>query len=302
MKISVITPFFDGNAYLGKYLEMMLANEKKLSESNASCGTDYAMEVILVNDSPGVGVGIPALYRQKDNWHVIENERNMGIHASRVKGLQKATGEYVMFLDQDDYITDEAMLTFLQTAVAEGSDVIVSNAYFETPSVTNLLYRTDYQKERVGDLSTYLCVGTQIVSPGQCALRVDAIPAEWTQNTISQNGADDYFLWLLLLGRQRTFFYVDLPLYTHHYTGENLSGSTEQTDASVLEFLEPLRRSKALDKGEVDLLERMIRYKATFRKSGLFGKIFSSFVNMDLFFDNLLFKKRTKTPYGFNRS
>ena len=163
------------------------------------------------------------------------------------------------------------------------------------------MYRTAYQKERVGDLQVYLCVGTQIVSPGQCVIRADAIPHEWKENLLSANGADDYFLWLLLLGKEMEFGYIDKPLYTHKYTGENISASTEKTDASVLEFLPLLQKSGAFEVEEISLLRRMITYKAAFRKGGAVTKILLSIKNFDIFFDNLIFKKRTKTPYGFNR-
>ena len=110
MKISVITPFYDGNTYMSRYQQMMLANEARLSESNRTGGSDFSMEVILVNDSPKIPVALSALYRQKENWKVLTNETNIGIHGSRVRGLSRATGDYVMFLDQDDIISSHYFL------------------------------------------------------------------------------------------------------------------------------------------------------------------------------------------------
>ena len=164
-----------------------------------------------------------------------------------------------------------------------------------------MLYRTEYQKNRVGSLDVYLTVGTQIVSPGQCAIPRQAIPEFWCSHILKTNGADDYFLWLLLLGNGVKFSYVDLPLYTHAYTGENISGATTQTDASVYEFIPLLRESKSLEEEEVATLERMIRYKAQFRVSNFLKKGILSLANLDLFVNNLIFKKKSQTPYGFNR-
>ena len=301
MKISVITTFFNGNAFMPRYQQMMIANEEKLIEANQKSGSDYSMEVIIVNDSPKERVALHALYSMKKNWMVINNKENLGIHGSRIVGLNAASGDMVVFLDQDDELTDDALLTFLQMASHNENKIIVSNCNFQTKNETNLLYRTDYQKDRVGDLEVYLCVGTQIVSPGQCAVPKVLIPDVWREHPLKHNGADDYFLWLLLLGMGIGFCYVDMPLYTHVYTGENISNATEHTDTSVFEFIPYLKESKLLEKDEVDMLERMIHYKADFRKSGVVGKCVLSLKNLDIFVNNLIFKKRTKTPYGFNR-
>ncbi|MCR4674034.1 MAG: glycosyltransferase family 2 protein [Lachnospiraceae bacterium] len=301
MKISVITTFYDGNKYMPAYQEMMVANEQKITEANQKSGSDYSMEVIIINDSPKIHVTLQALNASKKNWIVHSNERNLGIHGSRVEGLKIATGDYIVFLDQDDVLREDALLTFLQMASANEMKVIVSNCNFETKSGVNLLYRTDYQKQRVGSFDVYLCVGTQIVSPGQCAIPRIIIPDVWKENILKHNGADDYFLWLLLLGMGIGFSYVDMPLYTHVYTGENISETTAQTDRSVYEFIPYLRSSGFLQKEDVDLLERMMHYKAEFRKGNLVKKGILSLKNIDIFINNFIFKKKSKTPYGFNR-
>lgn len=301
MKISVITTFYNGNAYMADYQKMMIANEEKLKEANAKSGSEYSMEVIIINDSPKERVALHAIYASKKNWFVYNNETNLGIHGSRVKGLSYASGDYIVFLDQDDQLSNDALLTFLQMATHNANKVIVSNCNFQTQNGTNLLYRTDYQKQRVGDYDVYLCVGTQIVSPGQCAIPKALIPDVWKENILHHNGADDYFLWILLLGMGIGFCYVDMPLYTHVYTGENISNATEQTDVSTYEFLPYLRSCGFVGSEEVDLLERMIRYKAAFRKGNLLKKGILSLQNLDIFVNNLIFKKKSKTPYGFNR-
>ena len=302
MKISMIVTLFHGNRYIERLQQMMIANEEKLIESNQKNHSEFEMEVIFVNDSPDERVALSALYAAtKKNWLLINNEVNLGIHGARVEGLKRADGDYVLFLDQDDYLQDETALVFLTEAGRHPGRVLVSNCLFELKDRTNLLYRTDYQKERVGSLEVYLTVGTQIVSPGQCAIPKELIPKYWCDHLLKTNGADDYYLWLLMLGNGEKFYYVDKPLYTHAYTGENLSGATAQTDASIYEFLPLLRESGSLDEEEVATLERMIRYKAQFRVSNIAKKAILSLRNLDLFINNLIFKKKSETPYGFNR-
>ena len=301
MRISFITPFYEGNEYMPAYQVMMGKNEEKLKSSNAVDKTDLSMEVILVNDSPKTAVRLDGIYSGKENWHIITNKTNSGIHASRVRGLEAATGDVICFLDQDDKIKPEAAFEFLRSAERHPYKVIVANGDFETKGGKNLIYRTDAHKEMVGDLSAYIKIGTQIISPGQCAIPRSVIPEFWKEHIMGKNGADDYFLWLLLLGQGIGFHYLDRNLYTHSYTGGNLSADTKVTDASTYEFIDIMEQGSFLSKDELMTLKRMIGYKADFRSSGPAKKIGLSLKNPDLIAANIIYKMRTKTPYGFNR-
>ena len=73
----------------------------------------------------------------------------------------------------------------------------VDNAKLEQADGTYLKwYRTKAHQQLAWDLPTYLKVGTQIISPGQCLIKKKAIPEFWKTNLVRVNGADDYYLWL----------------------------------------------------------------------------------------------------------
>ncbi len=302
MKVSVITPFYYGNEYMPAYEEMLAKNESSLSSGDV-------LEVLIINDSPEVAVELSGLHASRRNWRVITNAKNMGIHASRIHGLSESTGDYVIFLDQDDSLAEDAIVCFLEIARERAGEdgsrlcyqVIVSNALLEQSDGSWMQwYRTAYHKNQIERQDTYLKVGTQIISPGQCMLAREIIPREWLTNVLTINGADDYFLWLLMLQKGIGFYYLDEALYMHSRTGENVSGSTEQTDRSTEQFISYLQK---LDypSGSLRLLQRQTRYKATFRNGGLLKKAFSSLLNIDLFWANLSFKVLSRTGYGFNR-
>ena len=301
MRISFITPFYEGNSYMPAYQAMMGKNEEKLKSSNSVDGTDLSMEVILVNDSPKTAIRLDGIYAGRENWHIVTNKTNSGIHASRVNGLSHATGDVVCFLDQDDKIKPEAAFEFLLCAGRHPYKVIVANGDFEIKGGKNRIYRTDAHKEMIGELPAYLKVGTQIISPGQCAIPRSVIPEFWCSHIMGKNGADDYFLWLLLLGQGIGFHYLDRNLYTHSFTGGNLSADTTVTDESTYEFIDLMEQGSFLSSDEIRTLKRMISYKADFRASGPVKKLGLTVKNIDLFSANLLYKMRTKTPYGFNR-
>ncbi|SDB46476.1 Glycosyl transferase family 2 [Pseudobutyrivibrio sp. YE44] len=294
MKISVITPYYQGDKYMDAYVDSMLKNQQSLK------AVGHELEVILVNDSPWKKLEAPQ--QEEQFLKVITNPENKGIHYSRVSGLKEATGEYIMFLDQDDIIEKDALVKLLKAITKSQADIEVANASLEQSDGTKLLwYRNAYHKSLVGDLTTYLRIGIQIISPGQCLIKKDAIPEFWTSHIMSKNGADDYFLWLLLLAKKAVFHYHDEALYTHKYTAANLSADTTVTDESVYDFIDMLNDCDYFTQEDIFTLHEMISYKNQFRASGTFGKITCSLANLGLFIDNLKFKKKTGTGYGFNR-
>ena len=302
MKVSVITPFYYGNDYIHDYETMMAANERSLIPGDV-------LEVVLVNDSPGVAVGLSGIYSSRPNWRIIANQRNVGIHASRIHGLTESSGDYVIFLDQDDILADDAIACLLEEARRLAKDdsqrmcyqVIVANAGLEQQDGDIVpWYRTDFHKKQIGSLRTYLTVGTQIMSPGQCMMAREIIPREWMTHVVTENGADDYFLWLMLLEKGIAFHYYDDILYEHRMTQRNLSADTGQTDLSTEQFINYLEEMD-FSRRALRILKRQTAYKHDFREGGLGQKIGQSLGHPLLFAINLWFKLRTRTPYGFNR-
>ena len=317
MKVSIITAFYHGNAYMDQYVAAIRANQRHMNLGDE-------LEAVIVNDSPDDPVQLPVDGSSCNIW-VFEQKKNGGIHRARVRGLQECKGEYVMFLDQDDLIAEDAIAkhvekiklwkkqmvtanarspmvrgTYLERLVLH--PVSVSNAYLEQADGSNVLwYRSEYHKHKVVDYKTYLKVGVQIVSPGQCLVPKKMIPPIWQTKICKKNGADDYYLWLLLLADCVPFTMLDEPLYIHKHTGENLSSDTKKMDNSTYEFIKYLKEGSVVSKKDIATLERMTKYKDDFRNGGAGTKLLSTCRNLDIFIANAIFKVRSKTPYGFNR-
>jgi glycosyltransferase involved in cell wall biosynthesis len=273
----------------------MDANREALAKAN------HELEVILVNDSPWKTLQVEE--GGKDYIKVITNPENKGIHYSRVAGLKASSGDCIMFLDQDDLIEKDALSQMAESLEAAGADMIIANAKLQQADGSYLdWYRTTEHWNVVWNLPTYLNIGIQIISPGQCLIKKEAIPEFWQENIVRINGSDDYYLWVLMLAAGKRAGLLKKSLYIHNYTGKNLSADTKNTDDSVYDFLELLYDCDYFKKEDIVKMHEMITYKAQFRSSGAFGKICCSLANLDIFIANLKFKRITKTPYGFNRS
>ena len=92
-KISIIIPVYNVEKYLEKCLQSI---EKQIFD-------DY--EVILVDDgSPDISEKIIDELAKKDNRIVCVHKENGGVSSARNAGLKIATGEYVIFIDGDDWV------------------------------------------------------------------------------------------------------------------------------------------------------------------------------------------------------
>ena len=117
MKISLIIPVYNVESYLGKCLDTVESQTYKDSE------------VIIVNDgSTDNSLEIIEKYVARNKNFQNFTIKNSGLGGARNYGLTKATGEYVVFLDSDDYISSDCLEKFAKAAKESNSDIIVCNS------------------------------------------------------------------------------------------------------------------------------------------------------------------------------
>lgn len=232
MDISVIVPFYKGNQYMEQLFGVLRRNAKN--------APDLKIELVLVNDSPQLPIEYQESWVEGFALQIHINKVNSGIQQSRVNGLLKAQGTFVIFLDQDDLLSDNALAS--QFRAAEGCDVVVANGINENRDRTKPIYHSLAHQKQVSKPRFYYSVGCLIVSPGHCMIRKSAIPQVWYDSCVRCNGADDYYLWLLMQGDCRWGINPEV-LYTHVDTGENLSSNLEQMIHSSCEVLDLLDKA-----------------------------------------------------------
>ncbi len=94
--VTVIVPVFNTSQYLDRCIKSLIEQTYK------------NIEIILIDDhSTDDSLQICKKYANEDNRIIIiENEVNKGVSISRNNGIERANGEYIMFLDSDDYVTN----------------------------------------------------------------------------------------------------------------------------------------------------------------------------------------------------
>lgn len=120
-KTSVIVPIYNAEKYLARCLDSILIQ------------ADENVELILINDgSTDKSEEIIKTYlgKYKSSIKYIKKE-NSGVANSRNVGLEKATGEYIIFVDSDDYI-EKDLFKKLEQYMNQSIDIIKYKAIIET--------------------------------------------------------------------------------------------------------------------------------------------------------------------------
>lgn len=116
MKVSVIIPVYNAEKYITECVGSLLNQTLK------QC------EFIFVNDGSTDQSGtIIEEFKKKDSRIILINQENQGVSIARNNGLKIASGEYVGFVDADDYIEIDMFETMYHAAKENDCDTVVSN-------------------------------------------------------------------------------------------------------------------------------------------------------------------------------
>lgn len=113
-KVSVIIPAYNSEKFIAETLDCLLAQTLK------------DIEVVIVNDgSTDSTQTIIDEYCKKSDIFKSYIKENGGVSKARNYGLERATGEYVVFLDADDTYTETSLEAFYETAKRTGADLVL---------------------------------------------------------------------------------------------------------------------------------------------------------------------------------
>lgn len=117
-KVSIIVPIYNVEKYLDRCIQSLV--NQTLND----------IEIILVDDgSPDNCPSMCDEYAQKDNRIKVIHKQNAGLGYARNSGLDIATGEYVAFVDSDDYVDTTMYENLYNAAINYNVDTVFSNYY-----------------------------------------------------------------------------------------------------------------------------------------------------------------------------
>lgn len=136
IKVSVIIPFYKVEKYAAQCLDSVVS--QTLSE----------IEIICVDDkSPDGSIDIIRKYAEKDSRiRIFQHDKNRGIGGARNTGIAQARGQYIFFLDSDDWLLEDGLQQLY--VAAQHNDVKVVSAPFRRYVEKSHSYKRTRVKEK----------------------------------------------------------------------------------------------------------------------------------------------------------
>ena len=115
-KISIIIPVYNVEPYIKKSLDSVINQ------------TYNNLEIILINDGSTDNSGkICDKYAKKDKRIKVIHQTNKRLSKARNNGLDKATGDYIMFVDPDDWLELNACELLINEIISQKKDILIFN-------------------------------------------------------------------------------------------------------------------------------------------------------------------------------
>lgn len=186
IKVSVIVPIYNTEKFLEKCIESIL--NQTLEE----------IEIILINDGSTDNchkICQEYAEKNKDKIRYINN-KNIGCSATRNLGIELARGEYIAFVDSDDYIDKKMYEEMYREATSKNYDVVISGIIYEG---NEKRIEITYPK-KIKKAYDWLKLDRKIANPVNKIFKKDKIIMEKISFiTKSHNGEDLFFCFKIML-------------------------------------------------------------------------------------------------------
>ena len=141
--VSIIIPIYNVEKYVAECLNSVISQTYDHSKIECiivnDCTTDDSMDIVYE---------IIKKYDGGMSFIICRHEHNEGVSAARNTGIEVAKGNYIFFIDSDDYIYPNSLELLLNASKIYGySDMVVGNFYYEFLKKNN--YTFDVQGQNI---------------------------------------------------------------------------------------------------------------------------------------------------------
>ena len=251
MKVSIIVPVYNSESYLRDCLDSLVNQTLKEIEIIAidDASTDKSLEILLE-------------YAKKYSGKikVFANEQNKGQGASRNIGLSIANGEYVGFLDSDDYVAPAMYEELYETAKEKRADIVSTRLTFvKDSSYLGKKFETYGKGESYSPIEKPELVLDE--SPSVCnkIFKKDSISNNFLENCMWEDVA---FTYASLFNANRIVHLNNMGYYYRKSATSGVSAKGFKYNPSLLDTFKVADRleNDTLRTGRFEKLKESIRY------------------------------------------
>lgn len=221
--VSIIIPIYKVEAFLSRCVESVLSQTYKDNE------------IILVDDgSPDKCPQICDEYAKKYPQIKVVHKQNGGLSSARNAGMKVATGEYILFIDSDDWIDPETVMELVTIAEREKVDFVRSRAkYANWPNhedgtvcdfgIETMMHTGRYSREMIEKEILPICIATPQITFGPI---VSSCGTLYRRSVLTDNKltfyedvkySEDCIFNAKVLMACDSFYYLNEPQYYNYY-------------------------------------------------------------------------------------
>ena len=153
MKVSIIIPIYKVEPYIERCIQSVLRQTYRNLEVILvdDCTPDRSMEMAkaCIEQSP-LSKDLQIVY--------LRHEQNRGLSVARNTGTDAATGEYLMFIDSDDHITDDCVETLVKPLENHPYDIVAADYELHQNGLTNTFSQLGIEGEVMGTPNIARCL------------------------------------------------------------------------------------------------------------------------------------------------
>lgn len=260
IKVSILVPFYNVEKYVGRCVESLFTQ------------TYQNIDYVFVNDcSPDRSMDIINMYIEKydvaDRCKMIVHEQNKGICTSRNDCLDNATGDYILFIDSDDYIDKDMVELLVEAAVKDSADISGCGYTEEYDD-----HSVDFPQKYTNDYNEMLKAITILTIKGvmwKLLIRRSIIEDNHIRFMPEKNMVDDYLFCCQVFYYSHSFAGVDKCMY--HYIQFNPNNYSQRTFFNINHQVEAIKEAEKFykEKGVYNIVENELYIRKFIAKKPL---------------------------------
>lgn len=261
-KISILIPVYKAEKYISQCLLSILRQTYQnleiviVDDATPDCSMEIVEDLIKKNEKPF-------------EFKILHNDKNQGIASVRNKLLDNATGDYILFVDSDDYIEPTAVESLVDIAENTGCD-IVRSGYFEVKGNSIKEIKQKPWNDKTQLLKQHICAWDSIEAMWQLFIRRNLIEENRLRFATGINASEDHLMMIKLyffansiVDSEKLFYYYrkDNEHSVTHINPKAFHDSMYKAMDNAISFL---KEKKSYDTFREELLTRTFLTKQTF--------------------------------------
>lgn len=206
--ISIIVPVYNAERYLSKCIDSILSQSF----------TDF--ELLLINDgSKDYSGAICDQYAANDSRVTVFHKENGGVSSARNLGLEKAKGEWVAFIDSDDWIANTMYQEMYELAMLENADIVYCDINMVFYSHQAAWKAAKYDADKIHFLNNY--IASEWTSLCNLFVRKRLFDSNQIKSPEEFPFAEDYHVSTRLMYFAERISYLPKALYNYNRMNES---------------------------------------------------------------------------------